>query len=363
MIRISDVSKQFAGTRSGLKALDGLSLQIEKGAFFTLFGTSGCGKSTLLRCLAGLETPDTGEIGIAGRRVFAASEGLSVPTHRRRIGMVFQSYAIWPHMTVFANVAFPLEVQKAGDIRTKVMRALAMVGLAEFAERPATQLSGGQQQRVALARAIVADPEVLLLDEPLSNLDVALREQMRVELLDLQKAIGVTTVLVTHDQTEALSMSDRIAVMSAGRIVETGTPDEVYHRPRSTITGRLIGGANVLQGEAVATTGGCLVQTALGTLRSTAAANGKVQVMIRPENLVPGAPGAANLLRCRVRITRFAGQLREIELVPDACPDLRLRGRVEAGLALAPGDEIDIAIDPSAVHVILDTGTAPDRVD
>jgi iron(III) transport system ATP-binding protein len=354
MIRIQEVSKTFPGNL--LKTLNELTLDIEKGSFFTLFGASGCGKSTLLRCLAGLETPDEGEIEIAGRSVFSASAGRSVPTHARRIGMVFQSYAIWPHMSVFENVAFPLEVAKSGDIAGKVMRALEMVGLGDFAKRSATQLSGGQQQRVALARAIVADPEVLLLDEPLSNLDVALREQMRIELLDLQKAIGVTTVLVTHDQTEALSMSDRIAVMAAGHIVETGTPDEVYYRPRSAITGRLIGGANVLQGD-VSIPG--VVNTVLGPLQAASDVVGTVTVMIRPESIVPDgeASGSANRLACRVRIARFAGQLRELELIPEIHPETLLRCRVDARLALRAGDAVTVAIEAEGVHLIGDAGT------
>ena len=360
MLQISNVSKRFATAEGSGKALDRLSLTIQTGAFFTLFGASGCGKSTLLRCIAGLETADEGEINIAGRMLFSAKSRVSVPTYKRRIGMVFQSYAIWPHLTVFANVAFPLEVQKAPEIRSRVMRSLEVVGLHRFADRDATQLSGGQQQRVALARAIVANPEILLLDEPLSNLDVALREQMRIELSELQRAIGITTVLVTHDQTEALSMSDRIAVMSDGRIVETGSPDDLYHRPQSIVTGRLIGGANIMAGVAAPSNGnGVVVETPIGSLRSSSTATGSVQVMIRPEGIIVAGmdsarSGSPNQFTCLVRVARFTGQLRELELLRQDVPDWPLRCRVDSSLAVAAGDIVEVMIDPSAVHVIPD---------
>src|SRR3546814_302155 len=190
--------------------MDNLSLTVEPHSFFTLLGPSGCGKSTLLRCIAGLERPDEGDIQIGERAVFSSSAKLNLPPNRRHIGMVFQSYAIWPHMTVFENVAFPLQVRRMGDVKERVQKALAMVDLNHVADRYASRLSGGQQQRIAFARAVVAEPEVLLLDEPRSNLDAALREQMRGELRKFQERLGITTVYVPHDQAEAPSMSDRI---------------------------------------------------------------------------------------------------------------------------------------------------------
>jgi iron(III) transport system ATP-binding protein len=225
---------------------------VAKGDFFTLLGPSGCGKSTTLQCIAGLESPDEGEIEMDGELVLCTRRKLLVPANRRNIGMIFQSYAIWPHMTVFDNVAFPLvhgQHQVRGiDVKRRVMRALDMVQLADYAERPSPHLSGGQQQRVALARALVHEPRLLLLDEPLSNLDAKLRDAMRVELRLLVKALGITTVFVTHDQLEAMSMSDQIALMRSGKVVQLGPPREVYLRPNSAFTADFMGRSNMIAG-------------------------------------------------------------------------------------------------------------------
>ncbi len=214
-------------------AVADVSLAVAKGEALTLLGPSGCGKTTTLRMIAGLETPDEGTIAIAGKTVFAARDRINLPPEQRQIGMVFQSYAIWPHLTAAENVAFPLQVRRMAkaEIQDRVRKALAMVGLAGFEDRPATQVSGGQQQRVALARALVYEPALLLLDEPLSNLDVKLREQMRLELKLLQNRLQLTVINVTHDQTEALSLSDRIAILNHGRIEQLGTPRELYEQP------------------------------------------------------------------------------------------------------------------------------------
>jgi iron(III) transport system ATP-binding protein len=230
-----------------------VSFDLPTGTFFTLLGPSGCGKTTTLRCIAGLERPDSGRIEVEDRVLFDGQQGIAVPMNHRGIGMVFQSYAIWPHMTVFENIAFPLRVAKdrrypREEIRSLVDSALETVGLRGYGGRPATRLSGGQQQRVALARAIVHRPQLLLLDEPLSNLDAALREEMRVELRRLQKQIGVTTIYVTHDQNEALAMSDRIAVMEHGRIVQMDEPRAIYFRPASGYVASFIGASNLLAG-------------------------------------------------------------------------------------------------------------------
>ena len=226
-----------------VNAVDGVSFTINSGEIFTLLGPSGCGKTTTLRLIAGLEEPDEGEILVDGTPVAAPGRGIFIAPDKRRLGMVFQSYAIWPHLTVFENVAFPLRVRRwaAEIIRQRVHHALDSVGLAGFAERGATELSGGQQQRVALARALVYEPSILLLDEPLSNLDAKLREQMRFELRALQQKLKLTILYVTHDQTEAMTLSDRIAVVQRGRFEQVGSPEEVYERPATPFVGEFLG--------------------------------------------------------------------------------------------------------------------------
>ncbi len=249
MLRVTGLKKQFEADRgASVAAVDNVSFEVETGKLLTLLGPSGCGKTTTLRSIAGLEEPDGGEIQIGSSVVFSATRRFSLPPNRRRVGMVFQSYAIWPHMTVFQNVAYPLEGSRVSkiEVRKRVEQVLALVGLEAFIERPAPLLSGGQQQRVALARALVAEPEVLLLDEPLSNLDAQLREQMRVDLRALQQRVGLTAVYVTHDQIEALAISDVVAVMSAGRLVEIGTPHQIYDWPKSRFAAEFIGAGNVV---------------------------------------------------------------------------------------------------------------------
>ncbi len=245
---------RYDALAGGVRDID---FALPPGTFFTLLGPSGCGKTTTLRCVAGLERPDAGFITLGERVLFDSQRKVAVPMNQRGIGMVFQSYAIWPHMTVFENIAFPLRVAKERrypreEIRRLVDQALATVGLAGYGDRPATRLSGGQQQRVALARAIVHHPQLLLLDEPLSNLDASLREEMRAELRRLQQDIGVTAIYVTHDQAEALAMSDMVAVMDHGRIVQFGEPRAIYFRPESEFVASFIGAANLLAGITVA---------------------------------------------------------------------------------------------------------------
>ena len=252
MLRVERLSKIFENvTDQIVGGIRDASFALETGTFFTLLGPSGCGKTTTLRCIAGLETPDDGIIAVDDRRLFDAKARVNVPVEERAIGMVFQSYAIWPHMTVAENVAFPLTVakrSKRAEIAEAVRRALAVVDLDGFQERSATRLSGGQQQRVALARAIVHEPGLLLLDEPLSNLDAQLRDDMRGELKRLQSKIGITTVYVTHDQSEALALSDEIALFNAGRVVQRGAPQEIYSHPGSRFVADFIGSANFFPG-------------------------------------------------------------------------------------------------------------------
>jgi iron(III) transport system ATP-binding protein len=241
-IRVVDLAKAFGKVR----AVDGVSFEVAAGSLVSLLGPSGCGKTTTLRLVAGLETPDAGEVYVGTRLLTSAARGVFLPPEKRRMGMVFQSYAIWPHMTVFENIAFPLRARRvpAGEIRERVMALLGSLGLDGFHDRPAPLLSGGQQQRVSLGRALVANPDVLLLDEPFSNLDARLREEMRLELKEVQARVGVTTLFVTHDQTEAMILSDRVLVMSAGRIAQEGEPQEVYERPRSPFIMDFLGQVN-----------------------------------------------------------------------------------------------------------------------
>ncbi|HVM78440.1 MAG TPA: ABC transporter ATP-binding protein [Stellaceae bacterium] len=234
-----------------IAAVEGVGFSIEKGEHLTLLGPSGCGKTTTLRAVAGLETPSSGRIVIDGATILDAVQGLSLPPEKRGLSMVFQSYAIWPHMSVFDNVGFAFRVRGMGRERARpaVERALALVDLAGFADRPASRLSGGQQQRVALARAIACDSKVMLLDEPLSNLDAQLRIAMRAELSDLRRRLGMTSVYVTHDQEEAFALSDRIAVMRGGRIEQLGTPAEIYCEPRTRFVAGFLGMKNILDAE------------------------------------------------------------------------------------------------------------------
>jgi iron(III) transport system ATP-binding protein len=354
LITIKGLRKQFVAAAGKTAALDDLSVEIETNSFFTLLGPSGCGKSTLLRCIAGLETPDDGEITIGGVTVFSHAQGIAVPANRRSLGMVFQSYAIWPHMTVYSNVAFPLEIKRLPNIRDRVMKALELVGLDHLAQQNASKLSGGQQQRVALARAIVPEPDVLLLDEPLSNLDAALRDQMRAELSKIQRTLGVTTIYVTHDQTEALSMSDRVALMSRGKFEEIASPEALYNHPKTIFAAQFIGGANIIDGVAQPQSDGSSIETEVGTLKSRYPGNGLVKVFVRPERLVPGEglPGA-NAMTCLVTSRRFAGDTVELDLVPHGSkPGVTLRCRTSARVPAAIGTPLAVSIDPEDVRIL-----------
>lgn len=320
MIEVKSLSKTFAGRAEQVQAVNGVSFKVDDGRFYTLLGPSGCGKTTTLRCIAGLERPDSGEIEVAGETVYRAN-GVFVPAYRRPIGMVFQSYAIWPHLTVFENVAFPLRVGKqrfsADEIRRKVRSALELVEMGGLEDRMATQLSGGQQQRLALARALVREPKVLLLDEPLSNLDAKLRERMRVELRELQRRLRVTTLYVTHDQIEALSMSNVIAVMSAGVVVQEGPPREIYLHPKTQFVAQFIGSTNQLRGKvrSVEGEGLGLVSTEVGEIScgimNDLSLGANVVVLVRPESVVlhrTRPPETTNVVEGKVATVMFLGE-------------------------------------------------------
>jgi iron(III) transport system ATP-binding protein len=291
MIKLTGLVKRYPGKTVGSNAVDGIDLEVAEGELVTLLGPSGCGKTSTLRLIAGLERPDSGEIMIDGDVV--AGPSVFLGAHRRPIGIVFQSYAIWPHMTVLENVLFPLRVRRRtmrkADARARAMAALDGVGLADFADRPAPALSGGQQQRVALARALVREPTVLLLDEPLSNLDAGLRDRMRDEIRAVQQRLGITTVFVTHDQDEALAVSDRVVVMNGGRIVEQGLPQEIYTWPRSEFTARFLGVSNTMAGTVTALHGELAdIDVSTGPLRCRACAGlgpgDPVSLFLRPES-------------------------------------------------------------------------------
>jgi iron(III) transport system ATP-binding protein len=298
VLQVENLRKQYATFDGKLGAgVLGIGFEITQGELFTLLGPSGCGKTTTLRAIAGLETPDTGRIVIADREMFNSESRTNVALYDRDIGMVFQSYAIWPHLSVFENAAYPLRVSRSRrysgrEIEAKTMAVLDMVGLGGLANRPATQLSGGQQQRLALARAFTREPRLLLLDEPLSNLDAQLREQMRVELKRLQQETAVTAIYVTHDQAEALAISDRIAVMREGKIAQIGTPKEIYRRPASEFVANFIGRTNLLRGtleQSVEPESIGRVKTPLGELQCffpKPAQGGKaVALVVRPEHI------------------------------------------------------------------------------
>lgn len=306
MLTIENLKKNYdkSSVRSSRKsggdgpppAVDDVSFEVKEGELFTLLGPSGCGKTTTLRCIAGLERPDSGVIRVGANVMFGGGGRINVPISRRGLGIVFQSYAIWPHMSVFRNVSFPLDVArrhrrlKRTEVRKRVRKVLEMVELAEYEERPATKLSGGQQQRLALARAVVTEPDLLLLDEPLSNLDAKLRESMRLELKRLQRELGATTVYVTHDQGEALALSSRIAVMNSGKIVQVGTPREVYTRPSCRFAAEFVGTSNFIEGTVTEIRGGlAAVRTNEGILHSSQteglAPGMEVVVSVRPETI------------------------------------------------------------------------------
>jgi iron(III) transport system ATP-binding protein len=361
MLAVEHLTKIFENSTDQIAGgVRDASFRLEPATFFTLLGPSGCGKTTTLRCIAGLETPDEGRIAVEGRTLFDAKARISVPVEQRSVGMVFQSYAIWPHMTVAENVAFPFTVSKQrrysrAEIEAGVRRALGIVGLEGFQQRSATQLSGGQQQRVALARAIVHEPRLLLLDEPLSNLDAQLRDEMRGELKRLQSKIGITTVYVTHDQSEALALSDQIAVMDRGRISQIGSPQDIYFRPLNPFVARFVGATNLLSGRLIGTADGrgevevlggrqvrCLVPQAIDDPAS-------VSVSIRPEGvkLGPRAEGGAaangNCLAGHITGATFLGSARRVDVQSDG---VNLQVTTAADLPLPADGEVLLVFAP-----------------
>jgi iron(III) transport system ATP-binding protein len=367
MLTVRELTKTFPpgrGEKRGrVHAVDGITLDVEDGELFTLLGPSGCGKTTTLRCIAGLEAPDAGEIALGDRLLFSSERGVRVPANERGLGMVFQSYAIWPHMDVFKNAAFPLQVlprkRRPGrqELHTRVERALATVKLDHLASRQATDLSGGQQQRLALARALVMEPPLLLLDEPLSNLDAKLREEMVFELKRLQRELGLTAVYVTHDQVEALAMSNRVAVMRDGRIEQVGRPREVYEAPQSRFVADFIGTSNFIEGVVERREDGAYtVATPEGELRvrsdSEFAVGAPVVVSARPEHLrlSQGANGAGPNRWCgRVEARAFLGE--SVDHVVSV-GSREIRARCNSKISIPASTEVTITFDEEAFSLI-----------
>jgi iron(III) transport system ATP-binding protein len=352
-IRIRGLTRDYHSDGKRIRALDHVDLTIPANRIFTLLGPSGCGKTTLLRCIVGLETPDSGEISIGDEVVWSKERNIFVPPEQRGLGMVFQTYAIWPHMNVFDNVAYPLKCRNVpmDEIRTRVARFLDFVQMEGFENRPATRLSGGQQQRVALARALIAEPKVILFDEPLSNLDAKLREETRKELRRFLAGLKITAVYVTHDRVEALALSDRIAVMRAGAIVEEGDPRKIYFRSDNRFVADFIGRANLISGTVAALKGPhAAIDTGIGTIvglnAQGIAAGSEALLCVRPEFIrlaEAGGPGGENVFRGKVETLLFIGEACEGEI--------RIGGTlvtttIPPTVDFAEGDDISISFDP-----------------
>ncbi|HVI12157.1 MAG TPA: ABC transporter ATP-binding protein [Pseudolabrys sp.] len=309
---VTDLRKQFS---IGRPAVDGVSFAVPAGETVVLLGPSGCGKTTTLRCVAGLEHPTAGTISISGRVVSSPAHGIMLPPRLRNIGMVFQSYAVWPHMTVRQNVIYPLKHRKIGraDAGRKVDEVLELVGLSEYADRPVVALSGGQMQRVALARSIVYRPQLLLLDEPLSNLDAKLRLRLRDDLRRILKATGTTALYVTHDQAEAVVLGNRIGVMRDGKLLQMGTPDEIYNRPADLFVANFTGATNEITGTLIERNGRFGVVDIGGDRRVEVALlhelkdGEKTRIALRPENILIGPHKGSNALDAQVLDRRYQG--------------------------------------------------------
>ncbi len=348
-VRLDGVVKRFRT----VEAMAGVSLTIDEGEFFTLLGPSGCGKTTTLRIIAGFYDPDDGAV------FFDETRMNGVPPAERGIGIVFQNYALWPHMTVRENVAYGLRIQRVpeAEIARRAAATLEHVGLQGLENRTPGQLSGGQQQRVAVARALVLNPQALLLDEPLSNLDAKVRERLRSEIRRLQQDLRITTIYVTHDQEEALVLSDRIAVMDAGRVLQIGTPIDLYERPASLFVADFIGTNNLVPGTVVEVAGGiAALKTPAGLLRGMivgSVAPGRAAVAaIRPENLALNGSSTDVALRCRVVLSQYLGSLVRYEV--EAGEGVTLRVDVsdpKRHRLLSPGQEVTVGFQASSAQV------------
>ncbi len=378
MLRVENLVKTFEGDRRRRRskgsgedggrvfAVHDVSFEVTEGQLFTLLGPSGCGKTTTLRSIAGLERPDAGTIRLDQRVLFSTADRrvVNVPANERGLGMVFQSYAIWPHMTVFDNVAFPLQVGKRSkrgskrEISDRVTRVLEVMELARYADRQATKLSGGQQQRLALARAIVTEPPLMLLDEPLSNLDAKLRESLRFELKRLQRDLGLTSIYVTHDQIEALALSSMVAVMRDGKIVQLGTPREIYENPHNRFVAEFIGTSNFITGVVAEHWGSSFtVTTSEGPLVVNSsvdvAVGNDVIVSIRPEAITVTTSarhgGVANEWTGEVLTRAFLGD--SVDHVVGV-GKYEIRNRSNPSVSIDPGTKVYLHMDPEKLSLV-----------
>ena len=353
MVQLRNISKRFGA----FTALQEVSFEIAEGEFMTFLGPSGCGKTTCLRLISGFDTPSTGEVLIGGKDVTFD------PPYRRSVNQVFQSYALFPHLSIYENISFGLRMKKlpAADIKKRVDRVVEMTSLQEFVSRKPAQLSGGQRQRVALARAIVCEPKVLLLDEPLSALDAKLRTQMRIELKQLQKRLGITFIFVTHDQEEALTMSDRVAVMSSGRVEQIGTVDEIYYRPASRFVATFIGETNIVEAEVLSGRNGLLHCRIEGGLKldvkaSPVAPGGKLLLSLRPERirLHRTAPGGPNAFLGRISSEVFKGAVDDLTVAVAGGLELQalLANDGQQEFDFHEGEEVFCRIQPEDINIV-----------
>lgn len=355
IVSIKGLDKFFDSDRGLVRAVQNINLDIVENDFVVLLGPSGCGKTTTLRCVAGLERPNGGSIEIAGSMVDSADSGEFIPPEQRDIGMVFQSYAVWPHLNVYQNVALPLtdgsrRVSK-DQVADRVMDSLKLVQLDGLDSRPVTDLSGGQQQRVALARAIVTKPQVLLMDEPLSNLDARLREEMRIELKKIATTAGVTTLYVTHDQGEALSLGDQICVMNEGEILQIGTPEEVYARPPNLFVAEFVGEMNFIKG---VVSGPDTIKTPLGDreykFKKSHALGEKVTIAIRPQHLglKPSSEGISKNPEGEILTKTYLGDsvLFEVQL-----PEIKIVVKASGETALGERQQVEVILPENNWHI------------
>ena len=365
MLNVNALHTEYPNEKGQIvKAAQDVSFSVPEGKLFTLLGPSGCGKTTTLRSIAGLERPDAGDITVNGETVYSAGRGIFIAPNKRNFGMVFQSYAIWPHMNVFKNAAFPLEVGRAkfskAQIEEKVMRVLTAVGLDHVADRDATKMSGGQQQRLALARGVVLGPNLLLLAEPLSNLDAKLRERMRFELKRMQRELGLTTIYVTHDQSEALALSHEIAVMNAGRIVQIGSPREIYERPRNRFVADFVGLTNFIDAtveQPGSDADSYSVKSSIGPMTVSSMdlypRAAPVVISVRPEDieLHHQRPEGPNVFEGKVDLKVFLGEYLDYQVV---IGDQRVLARSHPSFKAAVGESVFIRMSPEKCITIQD---------
>ncbi|WP_209448857.1 ABC transporter ATP-binding protein [Rhodococcus qingshengii] len=363
-VTVRDIVKEYRGKKTSVRALDKVSLQVAPGEMAVLLGPSGCGKTTLLRSIAGLEQPQAGEIRIGDRTVYSAASKTIVPPEQRGLSMVFQSYALWPHMTVFENIAFPLKCRRSPkeQLLERVRRVMEAVDLGKFGERYPSQLSGGQQQRVALARAIVADVDVILFDEPLSNVDAKVREEVRKEIIELQESFGFAGVYVTHDQVEAGAMAKQLVVMNHGVIAQSGTPQDLYDRPDSLYVAQFMGTVAEFPGTVTSTSPRAVLDTPLGAVVGHAASSVQLgqqaTAVFRPEWAQVGneaIPADHNVWNCTVKHKMFMGSAMDVVVEIDSAVSSRTSDaliRVPRGSGYREGQTLSLHIPSDAMRIV-----------